>query len=311
MDRWDQVVADYGESYYRLRSDQLMENVRADLTVLHSLIAAADGPERKPLLRATSRLSVVVALGMVAAGQILIAGRWWRDAYEYAVKSGDKDSILHARAWSVVNGCYDRRDPGDVVALSDEVMPLTAGRSSAEACGLLAGRAQALSLAGRHSEAIDTVRQLADASEKMPANVANGVHSLWGWPEHRLRHTEAWVYAHSGTLVDATKAQERAIELYPPQMTRLRTQVQLHHAAAMIRSRQILDGLRLAASALESLPAENHNELLRTVIRQVVHSVPTEARKRPEYREVTDLLRGRSYDLLLESRPGFGSSYGL
>ena len=261
-----------------------------DLTVINALMATSEGSGRKQLLRAASRLSVIVALNMVAAGQTLAAGRWWHDAYRHAVESRDKNCVLHARAWSVVNGCYDGRDPSKILMLSDEVLPLTVGKSSAESCGLLAGRAQALSLAGRHDEAVNTVRQLADASQSLPTAVTDDVHSLWGWPEHRLRHTEAWVYAHAGDLPQATKAQERAIQLYPPHMTRLRAQVQLHHAAAIVRHGHIPDGLRLAADVLDGLPAHDHNELLRTVIRQVANSVPAGERKRPVYRELTDYL---------------------
>ena len=156
FDRWDQIVADYGMAYYRLPTDQVMDNLRADLTVLLAIIPAADDVTRPQLLRAASRLSVIVALNMVTVGQTLAASRWWRDAQRYAADSGDKETIVLARAWSVVNGCYDGRSASLIVDYADEVLPLTAGATSAGSCGLLAGRAQALSLAGRHNEAVDT-----------------------------------------------------------------------------------------------------------------------------------------------------------
>lgn len=118
--------------------------------------------------------------------------------------------------------------------------------------------------------------------------MANDVDSLWGWPEHRLRHTEAWVYAHAGQLTEAARAQEKAVQLYPTPMTQLRTQVRLHHAAALIRSGHIPDGLRLAADLLEELPIEQHNGLLRAVANQVAEAVPVKERGRPAYRELTD-----------------------
>lgn len=293
FDRWDQVVADYGIAYYRLPSDQIMDSLHADLTVLRAIILTADDAARARLFRAASRLSVIVALNMVTVGQTIAAGRWWRDAHKYAAGSGDRESVVAARAWDVVNGCYDGRSASQIVGFADEVLPLTSGLASAGSCGLLAGRAQALSLAGRHDEAVATLGQLTKAAEALPSGVIDDVDSLWGWPEHRLRHTEAWVYAHAGRLPEAARAQQRAIQLYPPGMTRLRAQVQLHYAAAMIRRGHIPDGLRLAADLLDGLPAEDQNELVRAVARRVMAAVPSAERNRTAYHELGDRIAQR------------------
>ena len=138
-----------------------------------------------------------------------------------------------------------------------------------------------------------TAAQLAKAAEGLPPEVINDHDSLWGWPEHRLRHTEVWVYAHAGRLPEAARAQERAIQLYPPGMTRLRAQVQLHYAAAMIRHGHIPDGLQLASDLIDDLPAEDQNELVRTVARQVVAAVPSNERDRTAYRELCDRVDPR------------------
>lgn len=287
-DGWEQTVLDYGVAHYRIPADKLMDSLRADLTVLQALISVEAGPARGQLLRTAAHLAVLVGLCLASAGQSIAAARWRRDAMDYADASRDPDSIVLTRAWDVVNGCYDGRPPSQLVALADHVLPISDARSSAATCGLLAGRAQALSLDGRHQEAIVTVQQLEDVVERLPSPVLDDVKSLWGWPEHRLRHTEAWVFGHAGDLVRATQAQERAVDLYPAEMTRLRSQVQLHHAAALIRSGHIPDGLRQAADVLDELPSDQHNELLRTVARQVIEAVPTTERRRPTYRELAE-----------------------
>ncbi|MFC3500045.1 helix-turn-helix domain-containing protein [Micromonospora krabiensis] len=223
-DEWAQIVAGYGRGYYLQPHDQLMAQLGRDLTVLQHQLAA-DGEQRRPLLlRAAGRLSVIVALGLVASGQAVLAGRWWATAQRVADESGDADTIVLTRAWDVVNGCYDGRSPAAVVAMSDQVLPLVDGAPSAATCGLLAGRAQALSLTGRHDEAVATVRVLADQVETLPADLTADVESLWGWPEHRLRHTESWVYTHAGDQRAAAAAQQRALALYPTSQQRLRTQ---------------------------------------------------------------------------------------
>ncbi|MGN9811430.1 helix-turn-helix domain-containing protein [Micromonospora sp. BQ11] len=290
-DEWRDIVASYGRGYYQQPHSQVMAQLSRDMAVLQHQIAADRGDRRPILLQAAGRLSVIVALGLVASGQAMMARRWWQTARRVADESGDPETKVLVYAWDVVNGCYDGRPAGEVVALSDEVLPLLQGRASAAACGLLAGRAQALSLAGRHSEAIGTVEQLASLAEQLPAPVVNDVESLWGWPEHRLRHTESWVYTHADSYRRADQAQDRALALYPASQIRLRTQVQLHRAAALIRTGHIPDGLRLAADLLDGLPAGHHNELVRSVAWQVVAAVPYKERSRPPYDELLERVR--------------------
>ncbi|MEV1315393.1 helix-turn-helix transcriptional regulator [Micromonospora arborensis] len=287
-DEWEQIVADYGHGYYRQPHHLLMGQLGADMTVLQHQIAADNGARRPRLLRAAGRLSVIVALGLVASGQTVLGRRWWQTAQRVADESGDPDTQVLVRAWDVVNGCYDGRPPNMVVALSEQVLPLLHGQPTSAACGLLAGRAQALSLAGRHTEAVATVRQLSDLAEQLPAAIVGDVESLWGWPEHRLRHTESWVFTHAGQLDQAEQAQDRALALYPQSQARLRTQVQLHQAACLIRGGHIPDGLRLAADLLDQLPSEQHNHLLRSVARQAMDAVPAAERRRPVYGELVE-----------------------
>ncbi|MEV6814188.1 helix-turn-helix transcriptional regulator [Micromonospora sp. NPDC051296] len=289
-DEWAVLVADYGRGFYLQPHDQLMAQLGRDLTVLQHQLAVDRGNRRPMLLRVAAHLSVIIALGLVGSGQAAIARRWWRTAQRVADESGDADTRVLTRAWDVVNGCYDGRSPAALVALSEQVSLLDEPASAAT-CGLLAGRAQALSLAGRHGEAVDTVRRLADHVEALPVEVAEDVESLWGWPEHRLRHTESWVYTHAGLYDFASAAQERALKLYPVSQQRLRTQVQLHRAAALTQGGHIPDGLRLAADLLDRLPRDQHNELVRTLARKVAAAVPNRERARPMYGELMERVR--------------------
>ncbi|GGL01756.1 hypothetical protein GCM10012284_40450 [Mangrovihabitans endophyticus] len=288
-DQWESIVDDYGTSYYRVSTDQITESLRADITVLQAIIPSAPEVARLALLKTLSRLSAIVALNMIATGNVLAANRWWRDSHKHAKDSRDSDSVIFSHAWDVVNGCYDGRPASRVISLAEKAIGFVDPKKpTAASCGLVAGHAQALSLAGRHGEAISAVRQLDDMAAALPSSVLSDVDSLWGWPEHRLRHTEAWVYAHAGELGKAAQAKDRAVELYPRSLARLRSQVQLHHASALIRNGHVPDGLRLAASVLDALPADQHNGLLRAVAQQVAEATPESERRRPGFRELTD-----------------------
>lgn len=284
-DEWPDIVAAYGRCYYQQPHDQVMTQLGRHLAVLQHQIAVDQGERRPLLLKAAGQLSVIIALGLVASGQAIAARRWWHTARRVADESGDPDAQIMVRAWDVVNGSYDGRPAVQVVAVSDEVLPLLDGRASAATCGLLAGRAQALSLAGRHAEAVATVQHLARMAEQLPATVVDDVESLWGWPEHRLRHTESWVYTHAADYRRAGEAQDRALALYPASQIRLRTQVELHRAAALIRTGHV------PANLLDRLPTSQHNELVRSVARQVVVAVPDSERRQSSYRELLERVR--------------------
>lgn len=176
--------------------------------------------------------------------------------------------------------------------MSDQALPLANDRPTAATCGLLAGRAQALARAGRHTEATATVERLADVTEGLPAAVVGEVESLWGWPEHRLRHTESYVHTHTGALAKAEAAQDRVLELYPASQVRLRTQVQLHRATCLIKGGCVSDGLRYAADVIDGLPSEQHNQVVYAVARQVAAVVPAPERRQPVFGELTARFDG-------------------
>jgi hypothetical protein len=192
------------------------------------------------------------------------------------------DTQVLARAWDVTNGCYDGRALPEVIARSDEAIAIAGDRASAGSAGLYAGRAQALALAGRGKDALTAVRQVADITARLPSEITNDVESFWGWPEHRLRHTESYVATHIGHLADADAAQDQALVLYPECQARLRTQVSLHRASCLIQSGDVGEGLRFAADLLDDLPVEQHNKLLYEVARHVVAVVPASERRRTE-----------------------------
>jgi hypothetical protein len=274
LDEWRRIVADYGHIYYRLPPAALMEQLTTDLAVLQAMIAADGSTRRTGLSSVAAQLSVIVAMTLVAGGQILLARRWWHTARKAADESGDVQTQVLVRAWETVNGCYGYSTPLGVLTVSDKAVHLAGGAATAATAGLHAGRAQALALLGRHDEARAEVRRVADITDQLPAPVIADVESLWGWPEHRLRHTESYVYTHIGDLAAAGAAQQQALALYPSTQARLRTQVELHRASCLIRAGNVSDGLRHAADLLDALPVDQHNELLHEVARQVIAAVP-------------------------------------
>ncbi|MFY1692715.1 helix-turn-helix domain-containing protein [Plantactinospora sp. WMMB782] len=280
-DEWEQVVADYGHAFYRQPHALLMEQLTSDLTVLQTLIANTTGARRARLSDTAAHLSIIAAFLLLDSGQAALGQRWWRTAYRAAADSHDSDTAVLVRAWNVVDGCYDGRDPKAVLPMSEEAVSLASGRISPAIAHLHAGRAQLLAMQGRAEEARAEMRRVVDITAQLPAVPADEDDSLWIWPEQRLRHTESFVYTYIGDTPAASAAQDRAVALYPSTQARLRTQVELHRACGLIRDGHIPDGLRHAADVLDRLPTEQHTDTLRSVAHQVLAAVPEREMHRP------------------------------
>ncbi|MEV1289570.1 helix-turn-helix transcriptional regulator [Micromonospora sp. NPDC049679] len=289
-DSWRAVVAEYGRAYYTTPPTTLAEQITADLTVLQQMISVESGVRREGLIRASSQLSVLLAMALSATGDTHLAARWWASARLAARQSHDIDTEVLVGAWEMVNAIYAGRPLSRVIVRADETIALAGTRVNAAVAGVLAGRAQALALVGRSGDAETAVQQVARVTDAMPNGVVADEESVFGWPEHRLRHTESFVHTHTGNTEAAMAAQDRALALYPACQVRLRTQVQLHHATCLVKRGEIGDGVRRAAQLLDELPGEHHTTNLRRVATQLIAAVPAAEQRRPEVRDMSARL---------------------
>lgn len=287
-DEWDAIGADYATAFYSTPTVELVDQLGTDLTLLeHTLAARPDAS----LHRVGAQLAVVTAMALASMRQVPLARRWWRTARRHADQSRDLDTRIWVRDWEVVNGTYERRPLGQILALADETIALAGEHICCGTAGVWSGRAQALSLAGRKTAAVAAVRATAEATERMPAAVVADADSMLGWPEVRLRHTESYVYTYLGMVTEALAAQDRALELYPAELARERAQLQMHRARCLVQQGDIGDGLRYAASVLDELPTDKHNALLYEVGHQVMQVVPHAEQQRAEYDDLQERLR--------------------
>lgn len=283
-DEWGAIAEEYGYRFYTTAPAELVDHLRDDLTILQQLMIRH--PDDRDLARAAARLSIVLAATLWAAGQQWKARRWWATAWDIAAASGDRDTQVLSRSQEAVHALYEGRPLTHVLDLTDQTIALAKGHASAGLAGAMAGRAQALAMAGRADEAVDTVRAVEAVTAQVPTAEAAAADSIWGWPQHRMWHTQSYVYSRIGRISDALAAQDHALPLYSDAQGRLRAQVQMHRATCLIHSGSVGDGLRHAADALDSLPAERHNAMLHEVVRQVMAVVPQPERHRAEYDEL-------------------------
>ena len=272
-DGWRTVVVEYGHAYYTTPPARLGEQLAADLALLQQMIDAETGVRRFRLMATASQLATLLAMALAATGQRHVAARWRSSAQLAAARSQHTDAVVFVGTWAVVNGCYHHQSLAPLIERAEKTIALTGDRVDATVAGLHAGHAQALALAGRPHEAELALRRVAQATERMPADILADASSVFGWPEHRLRHTESLVYTHTGRFAAAEAAQDRAISLYPPSQSRLRAQVLLHRATGMVKAGDVSTGVRYAVDVLDQLPRALHTANLHEVARQVVANV--------------------------------------
>jgi len=161
----------------------------------------------------------------------------------------------------------------NLLALADEAMTVTETPGMGTG-SVLIGRAQVLASHDRRSEASEAMRQVYAIVDRLPERVTSDIDSLYGWPEHRLRHGESFVYSHLGHVSKAEAAQARALALYPQHMPRERAQIQLHQALCMVRAGDASGGVAHAGRVLFDLPDLEQTEVVLEVARSVARAVP-------------------------------------
>jgi transcriptional regulator with XRE-family HTH domain len=287
-DEWQSIAAEYATDFYLVSFGELLQRLQTDLVILQQLLTAQ--PDDRHLSRAAGQMSCILAMILTARGERAVARRWWSTARAAADRSGDLDTRLLVRAYDAVNALYDGRPVTQALRIADEAVALAGDRVCAGAAGALACRAQALAMVGNEVDANAAARDVERITARMPSEIAAAAGSVWGWPEHRMWHTQSWVFSRTGQLREAARAQDHAVMLYPESQARLRVQVEMHRASCIVQAGQVTDGLRHAADALDELPAAQHNQLLHEMVRMVVATVPAKDHSLIEIEELTDRI---------------------
>jgi hypothetical protein len=212
---------------------------------------------------------------------------WDNEALQQALASRHMGQVIRAYRCHP----YQRRSAEQLLALADEAMPLATATAPGVGTGsVLIGRAQVLAVLGHRTEAQQAMTEVHAIVDNLPERVTSDVDSLYGWPEHRLRHGESFVYSYLDDNRRATIAQDRALTLYPPHLVRERTQIRLHQAMCLVRRGEPVAGAMHAHSALADLPTEQQTEVVREVARSVIRLVPPRTQRHSQVAELRELL---------------------
>lgn len=287
---WEEIAWNYGCTYAETPPKILFEDLRVDLLVARTQLAAVtDDATQHSMQRVIALLAAFMAQTFGNLGDTRAGYRWWRTARSYADASRDGEARMWVRGREIIRGMYELRPLVTLLTLADEADAIsdTVGMGT---CAVLAGRAQALAMLGRTADATAALGRVYDAAERLPAQVLDDTASMYGWPEHRLRHSESYVHTYLGDDERAEDAHDRALSLYPDNMFRERAQVELHSAMRLVRAGDAGGGADHAQRVVQRLPDEQRIAVVLELARSVASSVPPSERGRPQVAGLREML---------------------
>ncbi|MFC5828027.1 helix-turn-helix domain-containing protein [Nonomuraea insulae] len=259
---------------------QVVHDLAIDLEALSQYLETARKDEIAELDRVTALLASIQANAFTRMGDHGAALRWWETARWAADASGDLDLQLLVRAEEAGHGLYGQRSPQIVLRLLAEAVDLAGKRQTLK---FVAAEAKALSMLGRHDEAMRALRRLDDLAQQGVRGDA-----LSFWKPDQVYFTQSWVYSAAGIEDLAGDAREQVLRHAGDYV--YQANVELHTAWAMVSQGGVEEGMAHAAAVMASLSSAFRSTHVMETAKMVLQAVPLEQRDRPAVRDVRSLL---------------------
>ncbi|MFJ1456353.1 hypothetical protein [Nocardia sp. N2S4-5] len=296
---WYEIVREYGDIHVTDTSSRLHELLLTDVLSLQLALGQTSNAERRRrFYEIGALLSHYMAQAVGDLGQRREAMRWWRTARLAAESSGDLHIMMYIRGRAAIREIYDGRSPTLILESIGEADELMATGPVVGLPSLLAARAQSCALLGRADEAEADLRALRDVFADLPSDMttSHGWH-CWAYPEERVRFAESFVYSHLGNVAAAEAAQQAALRLYPPNIVRGPTQIELQRALCHVRGGDCTEGARHAVATVDRLPVEYRTRFVMGLSEQVYDAIPSGERGRAAVGDLRELIRSDAITL--------------
>ncbi|GAA4059129.1 hypothetical protein GCM10022214_09450 [Actinomadura miaoliensis] len=295
LDEWEQTIADYGHTYRHVAPRQLMLELAADLATVQ-LITSRNKKEKSAAYpswcRVSAGLSLLMAKTLSNLSQPRLAREWWFTALHAAETAGDRDLYLWISKERLIHGLYEGRPTVLLLREANKIIEQTSAAPCRGLLGVRAARAQLLSLDGADGQARVEIRACGEMFERLPVSVTDSkqLSINEGWPEDRLRYTEAYVYGQLGDRDELDRAIGRLRTIHPMDGPRYRTQVDLLEAVGHVRAGDVTEGVRHARDVYAGLPGEQRSVMVTNLADQVLASVPARRHAEAGVAEYRELL---------------------
>jgi hypothetical protein len=279
IEEWELACADHKHALETRTPAQVVTDLFIDLRAARHELDTATPASGIELQRIIAVLSSIHANALTRLGDNGAAIRWWRTACQAADASGDLALRLLVRCEEAGHGLYGQRAPEKVLGMVHRAQELTREPD----VDLLTTEAKALSMLGRHDEALKTLSTLRVIADKGVTPDRYGF-----WTPNRIHFTESWVYAAAGEEAAADTARENVLKF--ARGYQHRTNVHLHAALCTVVQGGVDEGLRQAATTIDTLtPAYRSRHIIETG-HIVLRAVPRDQQDRPSVAEFREVL---------------------
>ncbi|XVQ09837.1 hypothetical protein ACQP1W_46200 [Spirillospora sp. CA-255316] len=286
IEDWELACVDHLHALRTRPPAQVKNDLLIDLVAVQRQIKTAGDGDLPELQRVVAALSTLHANILTRLGDHGAAIHWWRTARTAADASRDLELRLGVRATEAGHGLYGQRDPRTVLRLTKNAQGIAGQAPSLGAALVCCSRAKALTLLGRHEEAVRQLNDYRDraASAPEPKGIMPGY-----WKGDQLPFAENMVLSGAGKESEAAQAGQTVLSSSNPDYN-LTTQVRLNGALCTLANGGVEQGAREAAAALDALPAQYRNHLITETGKRLLHFVPVAHRERPAVREFREVL---------------------
>lgn len=277
IDEWEITCADHLHALRTRPPAQVAADLAIDLLAIRQQMETATPADLIELQRSMAALAGIHANVLTHLADHGGAIRWWRTARQAADASGDRSMSLLIRGEEAGHGLYGQRTPEAVLRLVKSAQQLAGGQRTE----LLQAEAKALSLVGRHEEALTAIRRLTDLA-------GTKTDSIGFWTPSQVHFAASWVYAAAGD--EARADTERSAVLAQTRSYTYRANVAIHGAFCTVANGGTSEGARQASTVIANLPPAYRNNHVLETGRMLLRAIPLDRRDNAAVRELSEVL---------------------
>ncbi|GAA1015622.1 hypothetical protein Aple_009390 [Acrocarpospora pleiomorpha] len=277
-EEWEISCTDHLHALRTLPPTQVVADLVVDLVALRQQMQIAAPADLTELQRTTAALSAIHANALTRLSDHGAAIRWWRTAKQAADASGDRSMSLLVRSEEAGHGLYNQRSPEAVLSLIHSAQHL-AGSPSVD---LMTTEAKALSMLGRHGEALRVIGQAMARAGTMKGD------SLGFWSPDQLRFAASWVYSAAGEESQASEPGTTVLASTRDYV--YRANIMLHRALSTVVNGGTTEGAQQAAPVIADVPPAYRSGHILATGRMVLRAVPLSQHDQARVGELRDLL---------------------
>ncbi|MER7579585.1 helix-turn-helix transcriptional regulator [Kitasatospora sp. NPDC097691] len=231
-------------------------------------------------------LSTLTADAFMKLGRKELARDWYGTAKSAADDSGNRELRTRVRVQAAMLPFY-YGPPDEAAALTHEAVLLNRGRPTVTGAFAAAADARIRAHRGDGDGARAAIAQARDLFERN-RHTATG-DDAWAFPYRRLQLYLSGAYTALGDTVQAARAQDEALRLYPDRTGIDPALLHLERAMCLVRGRSISEACQLARDTYLTVPEGHRTRILGTRAADIIKTAPEKVRSRAA-RELGELL---------------------